>query len=654
MDLIWDGPKIINTGKGYLGYYNLQLSFIPIEFEEIGKKLSQNEFRSYKWGENVYIYQFVCSISKEEHNLYRKGDKLEINGFKILEQARDRADPLSMSKAQIRNRQNRELEWKKWYKSYNVHKDKLKYDEYMMNDKMDQIELRYESKLLPFQIKHTKQLLISLLNGNNILDASDTGTGKTYISLCLVKELGMMPIIICPKSVISSWRYVCKYYELSHYYVSNYEQYRNGNTRYLDRIIKNNKSEYEWKLNLTKDMLIFDECHKVKNVNTLNYVMYEAAKKQNIKVISLSATVADKVENIYPICHMLGLANNHSDFISKYDINKDIMYNFGYEMNNNGNYRFNEKYHQDLEEIRCYNKLYHLHKSIFPFYGSRMVIKQLGKDFPDNFIEGNIYNMGDNAINIQEIYKKIERNRLKLKYDNLSKLKRELEESNEVDKIMKLKEEILKHGIDYERGVEEYKMNYGCHIVYRDEDNDNLLTMIIRARQKIELLKLDTLMELILKFLEEKKSIVIFLNFNDTLNYLKENLILRKIKDISVIRGGQTMNERDQNIELFQNNTNRIMIANIKSGGVGISLHDIHGNHPRVSLISPNWSAQDLVQALGRIHRSGGKTKCLQYLIFCADTIEEKICSIVRKKINNIDMINDGDLSNELNVTTVH
>jgi superfamily II DNA or RNA helicase len=59
------------------------------------------------------------------------------------------------------------------------------------------------------------------------------------------------------------------------------------------------------------------------------------------------------------------------------------------------------------------------------------------------------------------------------------------------------------------------------------------------------------------------------------------------------------------------------MIANIRAGGVGISLQDKNGTYGRVSLISPTWSSIELKQALGRIHRAGGLTPCIQRIVYC-------------------------------------
>ena len=68
-----------------------------------------------------------------------------------------------------------------------------------------------------------------------------------------------------------------------------------------------------------------------------------------------------------------------------------------------------------------------------------------------------------------------------------------------------------------------------------------------------------------------------------------------------------------------------------QAGGTGLSLHDEHGNHPRMSLISPSFSAIDLRQALGRIHRATGVTPAIQKIVFANDTVEMGVCKAVRK-----------------------
>jgi len=79
------------------------------------------------------------------------------------------------------------------------------------------------------------------------------------------------------------------------------------------------------------------------------------------------------------------------------------------------------------------------------------------------------------------------------------------------------------------------------------------------------------------------------------------------------------------------------MIANIAAGGVGVSLHDLNGNFPRGSIISPSYSAINFLQALGRIHRAEGKTTCIQKVMFADGTIEVEVCKRVHAKLQNMD-----------------
>lgn len=162
---------------------------------------------------------------------------------------------------------------------------------------------------------------------------------------------------------------------------------------------------------------------------------------------------------------------------------------------------------------------------------------------------------------------------------------------------------------------------------------------ILRARQKSEHLKLPAMIEMTQDLLEEGNSVCVFIHFRESLEQLS-----KKFPEAALIYGQQDPGEREDNIQAFQSNQKRVIISMIQAGGVGVSLHDLHGEHPRVALINPGYSAVELVQALGRIHRNGGRTPCLQRLLFAEDTIEETVRRKVQKKIDRIDLLNDGDL----------
>ena len=176
-----------------------------------------------------------------------------------------------------------------------------------------------------------------------------------------------------------------------------------------------------------------------------------------------------------------------------------------------------------------------------------------------------------------------------------------------------------------------------------------ILTIILVARRKAELLKVPAFVELALNAYENNKSVAIFVNFNETLDGIITRLE-KKGHEVSVIRGGQTDKKRKTMIDAFQSNKARFIVCNIRAGGVGVSLHDLTGEFARESIISPSYSMFEVKQALGRVHRSGGKTKSIQRVVFAHKSIEEKACIKVRAKIQNLNALNDGDFLAGINI----
>lgn len=171
-------------------------------------------------------------------------------------------------------------------------------------------------------------------------------------------------------------------------------------------------------------------------------------------------------------------------------------------------------------------------------------------------------------------------------------------------------------------------------------DGESQLVIQLRARQQIELIKVPLFVDMIEDALAEGFSIVVFLNFTDTISALASRLNTKCIFD------GKTSDKvRDQNVEDFQNDKQRIILVNVQSGGAGLSLHDLNGKFPRMSIISPTYSPVFMRQALGRIWRDDAKTKSIQKIVCVANTVEENVCRNVQLKLDNLDMLNDGDLS---------
>lgn len=174
-----------------------------------------------------------------------------------------------------------------------------------------------------------------------------------------------------------------------------------------------------------------------------------------------------------------------------------------------------------------------------------------------------------------------------------------------------------------------------------DKDPDNPLTKMLRAHQEIELLKLPVMVEVAEDHRAKGFSVAMFVNYSQTLAELKKRLNLKCIIDGSP----DGVRFRNRSIELFQSNAERYLGANIKAGGITISLQDLHGDFPRVGLVMPCHSAVDLRQVFGRLPRDGGKSTAYYKVLLAAGTMETKMHSAMRRKQGNIEALNDADLS---------
>lgn len=165
------------------------------------------------------------------------------------------------------------------------------------------------------------------------------------------------------------------------------------------------------------------------------------------------------------------------------------------------------------------------------------------------------------------------------------------------------------------------------------------MTIQLRARQRTELLKVPLFVDMANEAISEGMSVVIFCNFSATIDALATRLHTK-----CIVWGNNKGTEREDNIEDFQLGKSRIIIVNTAAGGAGISLHDVNGLNPRLALISPSHSAINIKQSLGRVWRDGSKSKAIQKIVFVNGTVEEQVCESMIRKLDNMDLLNDGDL----------
>ena len=237
------------------------------------------------------------------------------------------------------------------------------------------------------------------------------------------------------------------------------------------------------------------------------------------------------------------------------------------------------------------NGLKEIHHAIFPEKGVRTRVEDLGDAFPSNKVMAEVYDIDDK---IGQLYEQMEA---------------------EIAVLQEAKS--------------------------RDYDPSEPRTRLLRLRQEVELLRVPVLVDMAEDLVEQGNSVVIFTNFMATCRTLMERL------GAVAVHGEQSDEERQRAIYEFQEDKKHAIVVQIQAGGVGLSLHDTKGR-PRVSLICPTYSAIDLKQALGRIHRAGSKSRALQYIVYAANSVEEQVARKTKKKIEQISLLNDGDLGIQL------
>ena len=168
------------------------------------------------------------------------------------------------------------------------------------------------------------------------------------------------------------------------------------------------------------------------------------------------------------------------------------------------------------------------------------------------------------------------------------------------------------------------------------------LNRLMKLRQIISYEKIPYTCELIDKFLEQGKKVIVFTNFTSTLDTLHE-----KYKKISVVLDGRmNKDKRQHSVDKFQNDDKiKIFFGNIIAAGVGITLTAAEG----VIMNDLSFVPAQHLQAEDRAMRIGQKNSVLVYYPIFENTIEMIIYNILQRKKNIIDQVmGDGEYSESL------
>lgn len=477
------------------------------------------------------------------------------------------------------------------------------------------------ARLRPHQVLPVAQLSEIFQRHNSALDLSDTGTGKTYVAACVAAMNKLPTLCVVPKIAVPAWERAAEHFD-TEFSIIGYEKLRAGNTPFGAwqrqpvrgaktlkcincQCVYNPEQPFrcycrpdgihcvetrsaprrygKFSFDYRVKQIIFDEVHRCNGMDSLNADMLIAARRQNIKVLGLSATAFSSPLQLHAIGWLL-------DFFRLPDF-PNWLRRQGCRYTEWGGWQWL------VSEARQREILAGIRAQIIPERGVRVRTTDI-PDFPERNVSAELYSLDEPG--------------------RVTRLYAEMRES-----------------------LERLKVRAAL-----DKSPDHPLTKILRAKQEIELLKVPVFLELLSDDLAKGRSVGLFVNYRETIVELSARL--RKLGvEHSIIQGEQSAAERQLHIEKFQDNRHRAALINSYAGGITISLQDLDGYHPRSGYISPPWSAVVVKQLLGRFHRDGGRSACYYRFVYADSPDERKSRRKLESKLNNIDALNDSDLTPE-------
>lgn len=467
---------------------------------------------------------------------------------------------------------------------------------------IEKMPSQISDKLREYQREPAEIMFESLQKFRFGFDASDMGTGKSYMGAAVAASLGFSPLVICPKAVCPAWRRVFDHFGIRGVVV-NYEKLRKGNTIFG----KWNGDSFDWTVP-EYVLLMFDEAQCCGGLDTKNSAMLISAKRQKRPVLMMSGTLAESPMKMMAAGFVLEL-HQQEDFYRWIQTKGYYQGKFGWDWN------CGMRPGQLVRKNHETNKWDKIPEGQRELQGKqRMVMASIGKElmdrrqmvrlvkteipgFPECEITPQCIDFGSATADMNKVYREME-------------------------------EEI-------------------AEIAKKSKKWDDARTAMLRARQMTEMMKVSVEADLIKQGVEQGYHVAVFLNFNDSIDAMAA-----KLKTDCIVRGNDGSEaDRQGVIDAFQNDDEPVIIVNSQCGGAGIGLHDLHGNFPRWALINPTFWAALFSQVTGRVWRDGAKTKAYQSVIFAAGTLEENVFERCYQKVGCIDALNDADLMAGLKVS---
>ena len=453
-------------------------------------------------------------------------------------------------------------------------------------------EMQETMSLKDWQVPIAERQTAVLRKERCLLEAATTGAGKTYLAAQTIIDLKIPTLVVCPKIARSQWREVLEGMGASKYVLDVINP---------ENLIVSKKQQWYshdegWK-NIPPGpaLLVFDELHRscggvYKRTagskkgsgckQALMVARWVNRSTPGHKVLAMSATPADSPLKMQVIGYLMGF---HDFLIGSF-------YNW---CRANG-CQFVEKNRAGAmapEFTKNKAKAVEIMKAIRVKMGDRFI--SVGPSeipgFPEETVETVLVDLA----------------------------------KDDHDALVRAYEEMPRNIREIKPGTDE-------------------MVKLLRMRQQAEFAKADVLAQMAVEHEADGLSVFVCVNYTSCRERIEAALRKAGV-EFANIYGGQNEKERQLGIDAFQDNRIHVMVGMSSACGVALSLHDVKHERPRVSLISPGWSSSELKQALGRIRRVGGTT-ATQKIVLAAGSVEERVARAVRRKVENLDALVDGDL----------
>ena len=155
---------------------------------------------------------------------------------------------------------------------------------------------------LSWQTNPIRVMANAIRSRQSILDASDTGTGKTYVTLFAAKETGRRVGVICPKSAIAQWHEAAGLVGVPTIFVKNVEALR---WEKPPQFLRKAGKSWQWRLPSDALLVVEDDAPDA----FLSGGIVDVQSRYNLRnLIDQGRVVPDELKVFQRLCESVGVS----------------------------------------------------------------------------------------------------------------------------------------------------------------------------------------------------------------------------------------------------------------------------------------------------------------------------------------------------------